>query len=53
MAPSPAPQASKEPQQRRRPTRTNGGVKIAGTLIPFDDNDVDLSKGPSPTPLFP
>ncbi|KAL8993606.1 MAG: hypothetical protein Q9169_006220 [Polycauliona sp. 2 TL-2023] len=53
MAPSPAPQASKEPQQRKRPARTNGGVKIAGTLIPFDDNDVDLSKGPSPTPLFP
>ncbi|KAL8749477.1 MAG: hypothetical protein Q9199_007660 [Rusavskia elegans] len=53
MAPSPAPQASKEPQPRKRAGRTNGGVKIAGTIIPFDDNDVDLSNRPSPTPLFP
>ncbi|KAI4274985.1 MAG: hypothetical protein LQ337_003549 [Flavoplaca oasis] len=53
MAPSPAPQTPKEPQPRKRPARTNGGVKIAGTVIPFDDDDVDLSKGTSPTPLFP
>ncbi|KAL9615875.1 MAG: hypothetical protein Q9204_008647 [Flavoplaca sp. TL-2023a] len=53
MAPSPAPQIPKEPQPRKRPARTNGGVKIAGTVIPFDDDDVDLSKRTSPTPLFP
>ncbi|KAL8853669.1 MAG: hypothetical protein Q9221_001480 [Calogaya cf. arnoldii] len=52
MAPSPAPQASKEPQARKRAGRTNGGVKIAGTIIPYDD-DVDLSNQATPTPLFP
>ena len=53
MAPSPPPQASKHRQPQKRAGRTNGGVKIAGTIIPFDDNDVDLSNGPPPTPLFP
>ncbi|CAO1596914.1 DNA-directed RNA polymerase III subunit C31 [Xanthoria calcicola] len=53
MAPSPPPQASKQRQPQKRAGRTNGGVKIAGTIIPFDDNDVDLSNGPPPTPLFP
>ncbi|KAL8878373.1 MAG: hypothetical protein Q9198_003802, partial [Flavoplaca austrocitrina] len=53
MAPSPAPPTPKEAPPRKRPARTNGGVKIAGTVIPFDDDDVDLSKGTSPTPLFP
>ena len=52
MAPSPAPQASKEPQRRKRTGRADGGIKIAGTIIPFD-NDVDLSDRPTPTPLFP
>ncbi|KAL8914991.1 MAG: hypothetical protein Q9171_000431 [Xanthocarpia ochracea] len=52
MAPSPAPQVSKEPQRRKRTGRADGGIKIAGTIIPFD-NDVDLSDRPTPTPLFP
>lgn len=53
MAPSPPPQASKQRQPQKRAGRSNGGVKIAGTIIPFDDNEVDLSNGPPPTPLFP
>ncbi|KAL8769253.1 MAG: hypothetical protein Q9209_004754 [Squamulea sp. 1 TL-2023] len=51
MATPPTLQAPKEPQRRKRSGRVDGGVKVAGTVIPFD-NDIDIS-GPTPTPLFP
>ncbi|KAL8732258.1 MAG: hypothetical protein Q9166_002830 [cf. Caloplaca sp. 2 TL-2023] len=47
MAASPAPEAPKVPQRRKRPAVH----KIAGTVIPFDP-EIDLDR-PTPTPLFP
>ncbi|KAL8919041.1 MAG: hypothetical protein Q9208_007007 [Pyrenodesmia sp. 3 TL-2023] len=51
MAPSPAPQASKAKPKRKATGKTDGGYKIAGTVVPWDP-DIDLDR-PTPTPLFP
>ncbi|KAI4128884.1 MAG: hypothetical protein LQ338_002514 [Usnochroma carphineum] len=51
MAPSPAPQASKDKPKRKGAGRADGGYKIAGTVLPWDP-DIDLNR-PTPTPLFP
>ncbi len=51
MAPSPAPQAPKAKPKRKVAGKTDGGYKIAGTVVPWDP-DIDLDR-PTPTPLFP
>ncbi|KAL8752998.1 MAG: hypothetical protein Q9184_005555 [Pyrenodesmia sp. 2 TL-2023] len=51
MAPSPAPQATKAKPKRKATGKTDGGYKIAGTVVPWDP-DIDLDR-PTPTPLFP